>query len=123
MAESTGRALGAKASRTLNEGKQAVAGQGFDVLSRELMFLLRRAGSGVAYLGGAALFATMAAHGASTLLLRLYERFLPPRAAALALTATHVGGTAALTVIALRELKAVQDISRETIEGIAGDDE
>jgi len=122
MAESTGRALGAKASRKLNEGADAVSEQGMGLLGREVTFLMRRAGSGVAYLGGAALLATMAAHGASTLLLRLYETFLPPRAAALALTATYAGGTAALTVVALRELRTVQDISREAVEGFTGED-
>ena len=106
MSESTGPA-------------EAVADQDLDVLGRELLALLRQAGTGVALLAGAAVLAGLAAGSANTVLIRAFETFLPPRAAALAVTIIHVGGAAALAFYALARLKEVQDVSRDTIASVS----
>ena len=120
MGESAPEAA-AKAAGKVREGAESAARQEMNVLGRELMGLLRQTGTGVALLSGAAVLAGLAAGSANTLLLRVLETFLPPRAAALALALVELGGTAALAYYAQRRLVDVRDISRETI-GSVGDE-
>lgn len=121
MSETAGSTAGKVAGSAvgkLKEGSEAVTQQELNVLGRELMGLLRQAGTGTALLAGAAVLAGLAAGSANTVLLRVYESFLPPRVAALAVTITHLGGAAALAFYARSQLKEVQDISRDTIGSV-----
>lgn len=117
-ADSTAGQVAGSAAGKLRTGSEAITQQELNVLGHELMGLLRQTGTGAALLAGAAVLVGLAAGSANTLLLRVYESFLPPRVAALAVTITHLGGAAALAFYARAQLKQVEDISRDTIGSV-----
>ena len=71
----------------------------------ELADTARRAGRGGALLAGAGVLATLSAGTSAVLLVRVLDRFLPPRASVLVATALYGGGAAALAVVGWREIR------------------
>lgn len=71
----------------------------------ELADTARRAGRGGALLAGAGVLATLSAGTSAVLLVRVLDRFLPPRASVLVATVLYGGGAAALGVAGWKEIR------------------
>jgi hypothetical protein len=65
----------------------------------------RQAGQGGALLAGAGVLAALSVGTSAVFVVRLLDRFLPPRASALAATALYGGGAAALTLAGWKEIR------------------
>lgn len=90
--------------------------QEFDRALEQLRQSARESGLGLGMLGGAALFGTMTAAGASLSVLRLLETKLPRPVAAAVFTAIYGGGGAALAAAGVRNLRAAR---RSVLEAAA----
>jgi Putative Actinobacterial Holin-X, holin superfamily III len=65
----------------------------------------RQAGRGGALLAGAGVLGTLSAGTSAVFVVRLLDRFLPPRASAFVATALYGGGAAALAVAGWNEIR------------------
>lgn len=88
----------------------------------ELADKARQSGRGGALLAGAGVLATLSAGTSAVFLVRLLDRFLPPRASALAATALYGGGAAALAVAGWREIhRSLASTPGDVLAGVRED--
>lgn len=82
----------------------------------------RRAGRGGALLGGAAVLGTLSLATSTVLVVRVLDRFLPPRAAALVATLLYGGGAAALAAAGWSEVRRALPTSPQDVLADVRDD-
>jgi hypothetical protein len=108
--------------RQVTEQISTLVGQEVRNAQAEMADKARQAGRGAALLGGAGLCAAMAAGTGTAFVLRLFDRVLPPRAAALAAAAALGAGAAALAASGLAELRPVRPLFPErTVRSVQAD--
>ena len=82
----------------------------------------RQVGKSSALLGSAGVLGALAAGTATMLLVRMLDRFLPPRLSAFVATLLLGGGAAGLAVVGVQELRSVlQAMPDETLRRVQGD--
>lgn len=88
----------------------------------EMQDKARQIGKSSVMLGSAGLLGALATGTAVTLLMRMLDRFLPPRLAAFVATLILGGGAAGLALVGVRELrKARPAVSEGTLGKVQGD--
>ncbi|MFJ9770312.1 phage holin family protein [Kitasatospora sp. NPDC101157] len=92
------------AARRLTESTANLVRQEVDRVRDELTATVRQAGLGAGLLAGAGVCGVLGLASVHTVLLRTFERRLPPRAAAATLTVLYLAGAAALLPVARERL-------------------
>lgn len=88
----------------------------------ELVAKGRRAGKGAAALGAAGVFGALATAGSAVFTLRVLDRFLPPKTAALLLTAGYGAAAGALAAWGYAEVREAMPLyPEETVESVHTD--
>lgn len=108
--------------RQVTEQISTLVGQEVRNAQAEMADKARQAAKGAALLGAAGVCAAMAAGTGAAFVLRLFDRVLPPRAAALGATAALGAAAAALAAGGMEELRPVRPLVPErTVRSVQAD--
>ncbi|GGL89324.1 phage holin family protein [Nakamurella endophytica] len=108
--------------RSLTDTVGALLRQEIGKARDEMTGKARQAGGGLALLGGATALGAMAAGTGAALVLRLFDRFLPPRLAAVVVTAAFSAGAVGLSTAGIRQLRELPPLMPDrTIRDIRDD--
>jgi len=108
--------------RQLSEELSTLVAQEVRSAQAEMVDKARQAAKGAALLGAAGVCGAMAAGTGAAFVLRVFDRVLPPRAAALAATAALGAGAGALAVGAREQLRPMRPLlPQRTLRSVQAD--